>query len=724
MKNPKSKIQNPKSRSDMLLEIGTEELPAAYLPDVIDQLRAEAQRSLREASIACDDVETGGTPRRLILLIHGVSPTQRKPAEEIRGPSKQAAFDAGGAPTPALKGFLASRGGTISQVKVVATEKGAYVYLVKPPTTTPTATVLPSLLEELIGRVRAPKTMRWDESGVRFARPIRWLLALYGSSPLRIRVGRLVSGRVTFVGGPAQPRAITISTPARYFVTLKHARILWDPRTRCTRIQTLVRQAAGRHRGRVATEMLSHGLLDEVTHLVERPTPLVGHFDRKYLTLPREVLLASMAKHQRVFALDDAKGKLLPTFVAILDGAPQRLAQVGRVHEHILNARLADSLFFWEQDHQQLPLEQLAGRLHDVTVHERLGSMAQKTERLQALSPVLATMWRLTDEESRHLHRACGLAKTDLVTAMVKEFPTLQGVMGNYYARDSREPSAVATAIEEQYLPQGSRLPATVLGGALSLLDKYDTLTSYFGLGIEPTGDQDPFGLRRCAQGIVEIAWQMRRPLSLPRLFEVRATLPPFTSDEQRRRVNARVTTYLRERLATFAWPTPVPPRDVIDAVLASPFDDLVDAMTRMQALTSLLAHPLTLKAAKVIERTHNILKAVQLDQQGVDPGQFTDPLEHRLWERYTTTREPLLALIHAKDYAQATTRFGEAFFDLLHEFFSRVMVNDPNAALARNRLALMRTINALYTEGIADLSKLAILQPSTMETEREAHTS
>ncbi|MBI3088097.1 MAG: glycine--tRNA ligase subunit beta [Candidatus Omnitrophica bacterium] len=698
--------------ADLLFEIGTEELPAAYLDGAIAQLGEEAERLLRDSHLTFASVASFGTPRRLTLIVRGLGSLQRNPAEEIRGPSKQAAFNAQGRPTEALKGFLRGRGGTLSQVKTVSTGKGEYVYLVKSERHVPTAQVLPQLLAQLIGRVRCPKMMRWDESGVRFARPIRWLLACYGRTAVRVAAGRLIGGRATRVGGPRQPKPVAVSGVASYLAALKRAGVILDQGRRRARIDQLVKQAAKRQGGVPAPEVVSHGLLDEVTHLVERPVPLVGRFDKKYLVLPRELLLASMAKYQRVFALQTSAGKLLPAFVAILDGTPAKMAQVRRMYEHILNARLADSLLFWEQDHTRLPLAKF-GRLRDITFHERLGSMEDKTQRLDKLRRALAEAWQLTDQEQRDLERACLLAKYDLLSSVVREFPTLQGIVGKYYAIASKEPSAVAAAIGEQYLPAGDQLPKTLVGSALALLDKYDTLSSYFAIGIEPTGDQDPFGLRRAAQGVVEVAWAVRKPLPIDRLGG-----------------GPRIRAYLAERLYTFAWPAPasaaspersegMPPRDLIDAVLSSPWDDLVDAMERIRHLRQLDGNQTLLRAAKVVERTTNILKGASLKQDRVDPSRFQEPLERELWQRYDAQKDRIGELIRGRAYAEATKAYGETFFEPLHEFFERVMVNVQDEALQQNRLALMNAIKVLYTDHVADLSKLAILQ-STLPSSRK----
>ena len=705
--NPKSKIQNLKS-ADLLFEIGTEELPAAYLPSLIEQLGRQAETLLSSNHLACTRVQSFGTPRRLVLIVERLAGIQRKPAVEVRGPSKQAAYDKEGKPTQALLGFLRSQGGSIQQVKVVSGEKGEYVYLLKPPTTTPAVQVLPELLPQLIGSLRAPKTMRWDATGVRFARPIRWLCALYGAVPVRCAFGTLASAPTTWVGHPLRPKRLPVRSADQYVSTLRQAGVQLDQRERRRRIEGLVNRIAKRSGGRPAEETASHGLLEEVTDLVEQPVELAGAFDPKYLELPREVLLASMAKYQRVFAIEGKDGRLLPMFVAILEGKPGKPNAVRAVVERILNARLADSLMFWNED-RTIPLDrrEIAG----INFHERLGSMKEKTQRCVQLQTVLAEAWHLTTEERSALDRACRLAKADLVTNMVKEFPTLQGIMGKHYALAGGESRDVAMAIEEHYLPLAGKMPKTITGSALAVADKYDTLASYFSVGIEPTGDQDPFGLRRAAQGIVEVAWAVHRTLPFRRLFDAWAGTSRI--DEARRdKLAGHIRQYLLERLYTFSWPDPVPAADCIEAVLASPCEDLVDVMDRIVSLRTLEGNPALRKAAKVIERTRNILRGAPSGLAHVDPSRFQEALENGLWERLSSRdAQRVVELAERRSYADATVLFGNLFYDPLHEFFDRVLVNGPDQAIQRNRLALMRAINTLYTDRIADLSKLTLLQ-------------
>ncbi len=699
--------------ADLLFEIGTEELPAAYLPGLISQLKAEAKHLFDQNHVSCQSIQTFGTPRRLVLYVKGLATLQEKPGEEVRGPSKQAAFDSSGKPTQALLGFFKSQNCPLKETKIVETPKGAYVYALQPATATETVKLLPGWLAQILGKLRSPKTMRWDASGVRFARPIRWLIARFGKSVLRVTYGNLTSGPKTRLGRPQELRSVAIPSIEGYFSTLKRAGVILNQEERQQAIERTVARAAKAFRGVIAPEMIQYGLLEEVAFLTENPQSLIGTFDKKYLELPRDVLLASMAKHQRVFAVESA-GKLLPRCIAVLEGQAKKPADVRAIVERILNARLADSLLFWNNDRKR-SINQMAVDASGVTFHEKIGSMAEKTKRLTGLSPVLEKSWGLSHEQAGHLKRASQLAKADLVSTMVKEFPTLQGTMGKYYAQAANDSNEVAVAIEEHYLPLAGKLPRSLVGGALAILDKYDTLSSYFSLGIMPTGDQDPFGLRRAAQGIVEVAFAIKKPLPLQALFEARAALGALGDPAQKEVLRQKIQTYILERLYTFEWPKPAPSNDCIDAVVElyrnKPCEDLTDAMRRIQMLHKLRNDASFIKAAKVIERTRNILRSAKPFEGAVQPDLLKESPEQALWDAYNKSRDRLHSLIENQSYDKATQEFGEVFYEPLHLFFDKVMVNAEDAALKRNRLALMRTIQTLYTDRVADLSKLTLLQ-------------
>ncbi len=712
---------------DVLFEIGTEELPAAYIPDLLTQLNTSTKQKLSEQHLSFGDVRAYATPRRLILCIDGLSASQAIPAEDVRGPAKAAAFDAQGKPTPALQGFLRSRNSTQAQTKIVSVDKkGEYVYLSIPASTRPSAAILPEILSQIIGSLRTPKAMRWDATGTRFARPVRWLAAMSGTKPLAVRYGALKSAASTWVGLPLKPRKVSFASIPGYFAKLKTAGIIYDHTERHLAVNRMVRAAAQKIKGKPCAELMLYGLDIEVCFLTESPNAFVGQFDAKYLSLPREVLLASMSKHQRVFAIEDSSGKLLPKFVAVLDGKTAKPAAVQRTFERILNARLTDSLFFWNQDHQRhLPLGK--GDLSGVAMHAKLGSMKEKTERLRVLGALIAAQWQLDAAQKQTLEAASGCAKHDLLTTLVREFPTLQGVMGKYYALDSGLGPDVAKAVEEHYLPLAGKRPESVAGSALALIDKYDTLAAYFSVGIEPTGDQDPFGLRRAAQGIVEIVWMNQKPLAFAALFEawsqaMEQTLKVKPNPD----VAKRVQSYLLDRLYSFGWPDrkagengEAPTRDIIDAVLASPQSahDLWGVMQRACSLKQMSGRPELLEAAKIIERTRNMLRSAKLTQSAVESAHLTEPAEQRLYKALEEQGATVGKLAGAGSYQEATAAFAKAFSEPLHTFFAEVMVNVPDERVKQNRLALMQAIQALYTDRVADLSKLTLLQPQHEES-------
>lgn len=714
--------------SDLLFEIGTEELPAAYVPGLIEQFIKEAHVLFKEHHLNYKSMEGYATPRRLVLIIRKLDISQHKPSQEIRGPSKQVAFDSSEKPTKALLGFLRSQNASLKQLEIRPLgNKGDYTFVVKPPITTPTQAVLPELLKTLLNRLRTPKSMRWDASAQRFARPIRWLIVLFGKKSIRFSVGNIQTSTLTKIGRPQRLRSVSVSSIEGYLSTLRKAGIILNQNTRRSQIERLVTQTAKRLGGVTSPEMVSHGLLEEVTYLVEQPVILVGSFDPLYLELPREVLLASMAKYQRVFAIEKAQSKksspgtLIPKFIAILDGKPKRPTDVRKVAERILNARLSDSFILLGEDRSRLPLGSMAKALSQLAFHEKLGSMADKTERITKLQTALEKAWNLSKIENDALNSASQLAKADLVSAMVKEFPTLQGIMGKYYAKESKESDPIALAIAEHYLPLGGKLPVSLIGSALSILDKYDTLASYFSIGIKPSGDQDPYALRRAAQGIVEVAWKINRPLPMSALFDIRSNLSFWglnsktESNQSTEAIGNTIQAYLLDRLYTFNWPKPVPNVDCIDAVLATfknkRCDDLVDVMNRIISLQKLSGHAGLLKAAKVIERTHNILRGANLKQANVDPARLSEAPEQQLWNICQENEKKFHDLTQQQSYSEATTLFGEVFWEPLHVFFDQVMVNVPEESIQQNRLALMKTIHTLYTDRIADLSKLTILQ-------------
>ncbi len=692
---------------DLLIEIGTEELPAHYVPPALKQLEELVPKLFAEARIAHGRVRLYGSPRRLAIFLDAVAARQTRETRTVRGPAKSASFDAAGKPTPALQGFLRKHHAAVAAVAWIAD----YAQLTLHESTASVTEVLMTLVPALIARISFPKTMRWDDSGLMFARPIRWLVVLYGAKAVRVTVGSLTSGVVTY-GHPARGRrSIVVKSPARYAAQLKAAGVLVDQAARGALIKRLITDAARTQGGVIAAAALEHGLLEEVTFLTEDPQILIGVCDQKLLMLPPEVIVASMSKHQRVFAVTSAKGdRLLPSFVAVLDGTPTQPARVRQFAERILTARLSDALDFWTQD-TATPLVAKVAQLKGIVFHEQLGTMYDKTQRVVALCAWLIEQSRDPvggqEQITSQVLRAATLAKADLVTTMVKEFPSLQGIVGGHYARVSGEDDAVVKAIGKHYDPLGNPVAEWI-----ALADWFDTLTGYFGIGIEPTGSQDPFGLRRCALGVVQILQRTRMPLSIAEMTQQclkawgpRLSVPPA-------RLTARVESFLKERLASDVnlkeWVGDVR-YDVVRAVLSSACDDVRATLLRMKELGQMDGSESFAQAASVVERTANILRGVNDAPDAVDTSKFVEPLERKLWEVYNNTSSTIEQLINARQYRAATQLYGKTFAGPIHEFFDRVLVNVPDQAVRRNRLALLWKVNRLYAANVADLSKVVI---------------
>jgi len=727
-----------KSRSkqtELLLEIGTEEIPWTYL----ELLRSEESLvNLVKAALDQEGFQYGGisgyqTPRRIVLHIQDLSPYAQK-NEVIIGPKKEICYDSDGKPTPTLEGFLKSKQETI---KRVGEENGRIV--IRKHIVIPARDYLKGQLPGLIRFLNFPKMMRWNEDRwerdrgefVRFPRPIRWLLCLYNGEILPLELGSLRADRKTYGSRPNR-------TPKRirrfedYLAFLKKEGILLEE---CTlngegdrkrfirsRLKSKLQKLGG------FSERLNETLLNEVTNLVEKPVLFSGHFDKKYLKLPKEVLIASMSKYQRLFSVEDRKGELLPCFVACANGSPS-IAKVKKNYEHVLNARLEDADFFFGKDTKR-PFPQHREKLKLLIYHQKLGTMYDKSERMKKLA---AHLVQTLPFEAQSLLRSCELAKNDLVTEMVKEFPSLQGIVGSYYARRSGEVAEVALAIREQYLPKSDIsqeflpaenrvpdvFPKSPLGNALSFVEKLDHVVGCFYGGESPTGSSDPYGLRRAANALFKIILSQRWKFSLEEMIKVNSELLDRSLTVQEDRT-AKLSTFLRERLKGIFKEEGFR-EDLIEAVVAD-IDHAVDMHEKLSALKEMMKrHPGDFLAAfKVVERTHNILKPIQLHERErigeVKEDLFQEEVEKSLWKIYNDEKRPIQKLIEQSAWTQASAHYGRAFAETLHQFFEKVLVNVEDQDIRRNRLAMMKEINGLYTQSIADLSKLIMGQgPKTL---------
>ncbi len=680
-------------RPTFLLEIGTEELPAAHVWAALHQLETMIPAALEEARLEHGPLHIWGTPRRLAILVEGMA--SRQPDEEriVKGPPARIAFDAEGKPTRAALGFARSQGVEVEALRVEPIGGGEYVVATVRTEGRPAAEVLAELAPRWIAALRFPKSMRWDESGIAFSRPIRWLTALLGSEVIPFDYGALRSDRITRGPRPAASPAIALTDAAEYTATLDSYGVIVDHGARREAIRRQAEALAAEVGGQIPDEA---ALLDEVTQLVEVPTALRGSFEAKYLALPQEVLIAVMKKHQRYFPVLDAEGKLMPCFITVRNGGQEYADVVRRGNENVIRARYADAAYFYAQDTKQ-PLESFVPRLAKLTFQAELGSMLDKTHRLEQLAPWVGERLGLTEGEQFALRRAAHLAKADLATQMVIEMTSLQGVMGREYALKSGEPQAVAEAIFEHYLPRsaGDTLPQSRIGAALGIADRLDSLAGLFAVGLTPTGSADPYGLRRAALGLVQILVGKAIPFSLSEGLAEAARLLPVEASETaltaaQSFVIGRLEGLLREE--GFAY-------DVVQAVLAEQGDDPWRAWQAAQALSRWVERE---DWAAILD---NYARCVRITRDkpryALDAGRFEMEAERQLYEALLQAERG----VERGDVGSLMAQL-QALVVPIRRFFDEVLVMAEDEALRRNRLALLQRIAAL-TAGTVDLSRM-----------------
>ena len=669
---------------DFLLEINTEELPAGSVRTAIKELLRGF--SGFEWNILNDTLKTGATKNLLILYAQNVPAQQQKEAKKLYGPPKKIMFDVKGNATKQAVGFAKKHGVKVEDLSFEKTPKGEYVVIEKKEAARETRDILKEMIPDVIRDVKFQKTMRWDDSGLRFARPIESILALFGNEKLNIELNGIPkkdAGRVA---------------ASQYFKRLK----LIDADERKKKIRRLISQVIRKLK---TDEVIDENLLEEVTFMVNHPVVFFGSFDEKFLELPADVLKASMAKHQRVFPVSK-NGKLVNKFIAVLDGK-RDVRRVRRNYEHILEAKLKDSLFFFREDTKK-PLEKNISQLKDLIFQKDLGNMFRKIERLQKLCSFISDKLNLDSSLKKNIQRAAELSKADLVTHMVGEFPSLQGVMGKEYALKSGEKKEAALAIGEQYLPQGmdGRLPETLAGSILAISDRIDNIVGFLGMGVEVSGSSDPFGIRRNAQGLIQTIKNKSLRIKIDELIDKSIELYGATLKLNSKELKEKIIDYIIERIDFLIGE--VKPAELKAAVLDVRCLDAVDIFNRFEQLLSIATKTYFLEAAKVVERTSNILKGAKKEKLGeVDEKLFKEDLERKVWDAYLNSKDKIKALIDKEEYREATREYADAFYKVLHDFFDKVMVNAEDESLRQNRLAIMKEINRLYVEPVADLAKL-----------------
>jgi glycyl-tRNA synthetase len=681
-----------------LLEIGTEELPAGDLDDALAQLRELVPARLDEARLDCGSLRVQGTPRRLAVLIEGLAARQRPVEELVKGPPTRVAFDSAGEPTRAAEGFARKFGVGVKDLEVREIDGGEYVVAVNHEEGLPTTEVLPTLLPELIASLRFGKSMRWNASGVAFSRPIRWLVALLGDAVIPFQYAGLTSGRTSRSSRPQDSATFEIARADDYLYLLAEREIVADSEERRAIITEQTAKLAASVGGTIPDDPT---LLDEVTNLVEQPTALLGHFEEEYLKLPAAVLIAVMKKHQRYFPVVDGAGDLMPHFVVIRNGGEAHLDSVRHGNEEVIRARFADADFFYREDLKKT-LEEHLLLLSTLTFQEQLGSMLDKTRRLEKLVPQLAKTLGLSAEETQVAQRAARLCKADLATQMVVEMTSLQGVMGREYAIKSGETPEVAQAIYEHYLPRfsGDALPKTKAGLVVGLANRLDSLAGLFAVGLAPTGSSDPYGLRRDALSAVQNLLAHELPFSVRVGLEAAATLMPVDVSEESLAASLefvveRLRGVLREE--GFAY-------DVVDAVLAARGDDPFRARQAVGQLAAWVARDDWSRILENYARCVRITRDFE-ERFTLNPAHFQQPAEEALYAAYQEARSEVTPQSSVNQFLTAFV----PLVDIIDAYFAResgVLVMDEDVSLRENRLAQLQHIAAL-AEGIIDLSRV-----------------
>ncbi len=688
--------------TQLLFEIGTEEIPAGYINPALSFMEQTASARFSELGLSFGRIQSAGTPRRLTLAVDDLEEQQQDKSQQHIGPAKKAAFDSDGNPTKAAMGFARSKGIEVADLQVVETAKGEYLMAMEQVKGRKTSDLLPDLLDGLLRSIPFPKSMHWADSSLTFARPLQWLVAVYDDKVINLSVENVQAGNTTPGHRFMSPEPVEVHNFDEYQMLLADKSVVVDVSTRREMVIAEVNKAVEGRIGDNGKPVLDPGLIDTVTNLVEIPWGVCGSFDEKFLALPDEALITSMREHQKYFPIVDAKGELLPLFVAVnnTDIKDKGLAVSG--HERVLRARLEDGLFFFNEDKKKT----LASRKNDLTgiiFQHKLGSMAEKSTRIEVLPAWLAH--QLDPALKEDAEQAAGLAKVDLLTEMVGEFPSLQGLIGRDYALLDGEKTGVANAIHEHYLPvrAGGVLPESLLGAIVGLADRIDSMVGYFAIGQRPTGNKDAFGQRRLAIGLINIIRGQNLSLSLGDLAE-KALAGYANKIEPEKNTLAQLMDFIRLRFENDLIAAGRK-QEVVEAATSVKFDDLSDCLARVDALDSMRSREEFSVLAGSFKRIRNIIKGNQ--QTTVDPALFAEDAEKELFATFTSVSEAVQPMIHSRDYSGALTGML-TMKEPVDRFFDDVMVMDEDEAVRANRLNLLTGLGALVRQ-VGDISRMHV---------------
>lgn len=712
----------------LLFEIGTEEIPAKFMPGILKQLKELAAAKMQELRIPFEDITVYGTPRRMAFIAGGVAETQADVVVEAKGPSVKIAY-VSGAPSKAAQGFARGQGVDVKDLVV----RDNYVYAVKHLAGQPVVELLPGLLMDILTSLSFPKTMRWADYEFRFVRPIRWMVALFGDQIIPVEICGVKSGKFSMghrfmqqslkaaaesqgllsaalskVGNKVYSAlagvkgAVEIPSAGDYKKVMYDNFVMVDQDERRALILQQIKDLAAQNGGEAE---INEDLLEEVNYLVEWPTALCGKFEEKFLSLPKECIITPMREHQRYFPVLDEDGNLLNKFITVRNGGSEHLDIVTHGNERVLRARLSDAEFFFNED-RATKLEDRLEKLKTVSFQEGLGNMYDKSERLVKMAEMLRFAIN-TPVDEEELRRCALLCKTDLVTGMVIEFTELQGVMGREYALLDGEKPEVATGIFEHYLPRfaGDALPATTIGRIVGIGDKLDNICATFSRGLAPTGSQDPYALRRQALGVINILLDANYHISLAKIIAGTLYLLDIKPEETGKLV-PQIMEFFKQRLRNLLMEQGIR-YDVIDAVFADKRnDDMVDLAVRCKALAAYVEAGNAEPLVQVSVRVSNLCKKIE-KEVAISGALFKDESENKLHEVVAAVSKEIIPEIVLYDYA-AVLKAGEKVIDPVNTFFDNVMVMDEDENVKNNRLAMLEEVRGIVN-AVGDLSLLVL---------------
>ncbi len=688
---------------ELILEIGTEEIPSDYLENGLRDLKRLVEAQLKDERIVVEEgLEVYGTPRRLVLIGRGVADRQEDIVQEVTGPPKRAAFDKEGNPTKAAIGFAEKQGVAVDALKFVETPKGEYVSVKQEIPGRPTIHVLSEIIPDLVKSVPWPKSMRWGDVGFSFVRPIHWVLALLDGKVIPFQVGGVRSSNTTRSHRFMDPKTLEINDLEDYLRKMKNSFVIIDIKERESEVMSCVSRAAETVSG---TPAMDSELLSTVTNLVEFPSAVCGGFDRFFLNLPEPVLITAMKKHQKYFALRDSGGQLLPHFVAVNNTLTRDEAIVRQGHERVLAARLSDADFFFKEDRKSA-LEDRLEDLKRVIYQARLGTSYAKVQRCVRLAEYLAE--QIIPKKIEAVKRAARLCKCDLVTEMVGEFPVLQGVMGEEYARLEGHPEEVCLAIREHYLPvrAGGKLPTSLVGCIVGIADRMDTISGFFAIGLEPTGTADPFALRRHALAIIRIFEEMQWDISLKDIISISLKNLQQEVEFDENSIARKVSDFFRERYRSMALRAGYE-SDLIDAVLSANSDHIHQLRSRIDQLNRFMTESEAFESlALTFKRIKNILKN-QDKSIAVNTSLLKEPCEQRLWKAYEALKSDIHQLSEQEKYFEALNLIVQ-LREPVDELFDGVAILAEDSQLRDNRVAMLQDLACLFLN-LADFSKFSI---------------